>query len=106
MAIEIILTSDGSQTFSTVLDGTSYSFDVSYNIRMGVWVCDISASGVTLVKGVTLVGGVDILNQYTFELGYLFVVNVDNPTKDAIPDNLGIDVKLFKLTEEEVVSLG
>lgn len=106
MASEIILTSDGSQQFSTVLDGVSYTFNVSYNTRMNIWTCTISTGGNVIVSGVVLVGGVDILNQFTFNLKYMFVVNLDNPTIDAGANNLGTDVKLFKLTEAEVLSIG
>jgi hypothetical protein len=106
MALEIVLTSDGSQKFSTVLEGVSYNFKVSYNTRMNVWTCDISTGDTTIVNGVVLVGGVDILNQFTFSLKFLFVVNLDNPILDADSDNLGIEVMLFKLTEDEVFSIG
>lgn len=106
MATEITLTSDGSQRFSTVIDGVSYGFRISYNTRMSIWTCSISTEGTDIVNGIGLLGGVDIVNQFTFALKYLFTVNLDNPTVDAGPDNLGIDVKLFKLTESEVLSLG
>tara|TARA_R110000744_G_scaffold48819_1_gene106337 strand:+ start:513 stop:833 length:321 start_codon:yes stop_codon:yes gene_type:complete len=105
MAIEIKITSDGSQRFSTVLDGKSYTFNISYNRRMNIWTCTISSDGIILVSGVTLVGGVDILNQFTFSLKYLFIVNLDDPTTDANGETLGIDVRLFKLTESEVASI-
>lgn len=106
MAIEIALTSDGSQKFSTVIDGTSYGFRLSYNTRMGIWTCSISVEGVDIVNGIGLLGGVDILNQFTFSLKYMFTINLDNSNVDAGPDNLGTGVRLFKLTEFEVLSLG
>ena len=106
MAQEIILTSDGSQTFTIVLDGVNYSFTVSFNTRMGVWRANIATEGVILANGVTLVGGVDIVKQYTFILENLFMVNLNDPKVDATGDNLGTDVKLFKLTPEEVLSGG
>jgi len=106
MADEILLTSDGSQTFSIALDEVIYNFKVSYNTRAGVWATNISTNGVELVNGVVLVGGVDLLRQFTFILQNLFVVNLSNPLLDAGPDNLGTDVKLFKLSDDEVDTLG
>ena len=106
MAREILLTSDGSQNFSTVLDGVTYEFNISYNIRIGVWTANISVDGIDLVNGVVLVGGVDIVTQFTFDLKNLYMVNVNNPNLDANAENLGTDVKLFKLSDDEVASIG
>ncbi len=106
MAQEIVLTSDGSQNFTIVLDAVTYSFNVSFNTRVGVWTANISREGVELANGITLVGGVDIVQQYTFILKNLFIVNLDNPKVDATEDSLGTDVKLFKLTDAEVASGG
>ncbi len=106
MAQEIVLTSDGSQKFTIVLDGVNYSFNVSFNTRMQVWRANIATEGVTLANGVTLVGGVDILKQYTFILENFFMVNLNDPKIDATADNLGTDVKLFKLSDAEVLAGG
>lgn len=105
MAVEIALTSDGGQKFSTVIEGASYGFLVSYNARMEIWTCTISQNEVDIANGIVLLGGVDILNQYTFSLNNMYVVNIDNPTQDANGNNLGTDVRLFKLTDSEVLDL-
>ena len=106
MALEIPLDQNGSQKFNIVINGKTYEFLVSYNSRMKYWTANISSENVSLVKGISLVGGVDILNQFTLELKRLFMVNIDNPNLDATSDNIGIDVKLYELSEEEVSSNG
>lgn len=106
MPEEITLTSDGSQTFSTVLDGITYDFIINYNTRLNLWTFNLISEGLQLVNGVALLGGVDIVKQYTFSLKNLYSVNIDNPTIDAIESNLGTEVKLYKLTQSEVDTLG
>lgn len=106
MAVEITLTPDGSQIFSTNIEGITYKFKVSFNRRMNLWVASISQGSISLVNGIGLVGGVNILKQYTLSLDYIFIVNLDNSDIDASADNLGISVKMFKLSEEEVGSIG
>jgi len=102
MAQEIILTSDGSQKFTIILDGINYSFNVMYNTRIGIWTANISTEGVELVNGIALVGGVDIVKQFTFALKNLYIVNLNDPKIDATKENLGTDVKLYKLNVAEV----
>lgn len=106
MAQEITLTTDGSQTFSVVLDGATYVFVVSYNYRWGVWTANISSEGVELVNGVALVGGTDIVSQFTFALKNLFMSDLTGQKLDATGDNLGTDVRLYKLTDAEVAANG
>ena len=106
MAVEITLTPDGSQTFSTNIEGVTYKFKVSFNRRMNLWVASISQDSISLVNGIGLVGGVNILKQYPLSLDNIFIVNLDDSDIDASSDNLGISVKLFKLSQEEVDSIG
>lgn len=105
MASEIPLGSEGSQLFTIVIEGITYTFEVSYNTRLAIWTANISYSG-GVVNGLGLLGGVDIINQIPFDLKNLYTVNLDNPNIDASPDDLGEAVKLYNLTDEEVVSLG
>lgn len=106
MAVEIPLTSDGSQKLSTVLNNITYQLEVSYNTRVGVWTMNISRDGNELVNGIVLVGGVDILRQFTLAIENLYVVNTTNPNQDADGNNLGTDVGVFLLTEEEISEIG
>lgn len=106
MAQEILLTSDGSQQFNIVIDGVNYTFTVSYNTRLGIWSAHIASDGVELVNGAALVGGVDIVKQFTFILKNLYIVDLNGTNLDATNSNLGTDVKLFKLTNDEAATLG
>lgn len=107
--IEIPLTSDSAQRFSMNLGGITYSFRVIYNTRanpdLGVWAMDIASGGVDLANGVALVGGSDLMSPYNLELKNLYMVNLTGSTADANASNLGTDVRLFQLTDEEVASV-
>ena len=96
MTQEIVLTSDGSQTFNVVLDGVNYLFEVKFNTRMEYWTANISSEGIEIVNGIGLLGGVDIVQQLTDALKNLFIVNIDESKIDATDENLGTSVKLFK----------
>lgn len=103
--LEIPLSSDAEQIFSIPLDGTLYNFRVIYNTRLGVWSMDISQGSTELCNGITLVSGVDLLSSYRLDLKYLYVFNIVDPSQDATADNLGTDVRLYKLTEEENINV-
>ena len=99
--IEIPLTSDSSQLFSSVINEVRYDFRVYFNFRNTLWNMDISSSGVSILYGVALLGGVDIFKQYNIPIENVYVVNSVN-TDNATSVNLGTDVKLYILTEEEI----
>ncbi len=107
--LEIPLTSDGAQLFSMTIDTVKYDFRVLYNGRAnppnGLWAMDISFGEEELINGVALVGGVDLLSAYNLDLKNMWAINVNGTTEDANADNLGTDVKLFILTDEEVASI-
>ena len=100
--IEIPLTSDPEQLFSIVLNDDTYDVRVTLNSRTGIWSISFSIGDVTLVDGVALLGGIDILDQYNFPIGNIFIVNLDKPDMDPEQDNLGIVARLFMLTDSEV----
>ena len=102
--IEIPLTSDGEQKLSIALNETLYSLRVIYNTRLNLWSLTITTSGVDLATVALVVGG-DILNQYNIGLRNLFVVNTTGSNIDADAENLGTDIKLYHLTDEEVLSV-
>lgn len=102
---EIPLTSNPSQTFSMTLGGVNYNFRVIYNTRLKIWSMDLSAGNTRLADGVALVQGIDILSPYNLALKNLYVLNTSASGADATANNLGTDVKLFLLTDEEVASV-
>ncbi len=106
MPSEIVLSTDGSQNFSTTLDDVVYDFKISYNTRVGIWTADIYQDNIAIVEGIALVGGVDIDKQFTFKLKNLFTVNLSNSNNDAGPDDIGITARLFKFLESEVPAGG
>lgn len=103
--IEIPLNTNPEQIFNITIDDIKYDMRVIYNSRLESWSVDISQNGTALVSGVELLGGVDILGQYNFDLKNMFTVNIFDGKTDAKIDTLGIENKLFVLTDDEVLAL-
>lgn len=101
--IEIPLTSEGAQRLSMTLDGVDYIFVVKYNPRAGIWSLDVTnqLTGRTRTGIAILIGG-DIMSPYNIGIKNLYAINVVNPKLDATDSNLGTEVRLFVLTDEEV----
>lgn len=98
--IEIPLSSEPEQLFSTFISGVKYSFRVIYGIRSG-WSISIYRGEEVLKEGLALKSGVDLLRPYNFGIGEMYLVNLDNPNQEADSDNLGSSVKLFIVSEED-----
>lgn len=99
-AYEIPLSAE-PQTFNIPIGGTTYGFNVQWNIANASWVIDISdASGNPIVSGIPMVTGVDLLEQFGY-LGFQFqlVAQTDN-SPDTVPtfDNLGTTGHLYAVT--------
>jgi len=107
MASQIPLTSDGEQLFIVTLSDRQLAFRVRYNTRQGLWYLDLSDAdtGESLVYGVAMAVGINILEQYHLGLGGLWVLNEVNPTEEAGPTNLGTDIQMYHLTEDEIDSV-
>lgn len=100
--IEIPLSSDVAQQFSSVFNGKASDFRISWNSRWQTWSMDIKQDNVDILTGVPLVSGVDILAPYTLETKNMFIVNLENVNEDPDLENLGVSARLFILTDEEV----
>jgi hypothetical protein len=90
------------QTFNIALTGTTYGFNVQWNVQNASWIIDIAdASGSPIVSGIPMVTGVDLLEQFGY-LGFNFklVAQTDN-SPDTVPafDNLGTTAHLYAITE-------
>ena len=103
--IEIILTNDPSQTFDIVLGNINYEFLIKYNSRVGAWSLDITTGGQLLYSGIALVIGGDIMSPYPEGPTNIYMVNTTGRDMDATAENLGIDVRMFQLTDEEVANV-
>jgi hypothetical protein len=89
------------QTFGITLAGTTYGFDVHWNVQNASWMIDIAdASGNPIVSGIPMVTGADLLEQYSY-LGFQFalVAQTDN-SPDTVPtfDTLGTTSHLYAIT--------
>lgn len=104
--IEIPLTSEPSQTLSMNIDSVVYDFRVIYNTRAQTWSIGITIDSEAIVSGIAIVCGVDLVKQHPgVLLNNLYAFNVVDSNLDATSSNLGSDVKLILLTDDEVSSV-
>ncbi|WP_342111735.1 phage baseplate plug protein [Methylobacterium sp. SI9] len=88
-----------AQRFKLDLNGTIYSFRLTYNdAQDGCWILDIGdENGGVLVAGISLVSGVDLLDQHR-HLGFpgSLVVTTDRGAGEVPTfDGLGVTSHLF-----------
>ena len=104
--IELPVTSDAAQTFTTQLDTAKYTFDIVYNDRSGVWTVSLTntATQVVIADAIPIVLGQGLLSAYNFGIGELFAVDTAGTGKDAGPDDFGDRVKLYWASEAEKVA--
>ena len=97
MILELPLSSDPAQRFTTQLGAKKYDFDVKYNDRSGVWTMDMAdnATKLAILSGIPLVLGQELLEPYNLTMGRMLVVDGTNQGKEAGTDDLGGRVKLY-----------
>lgn len=99
-AYEIPLSAE-PQAFNIPLAGTTYGFNVQWNVQNASWIIDIAdASGNPIVSGIPMVTGADLLEQFGY-LGFQFKMfaQTDNDP-DVVPtfDSLGTTGHLYVTT--------
>lgn len=105
MILELPLSSDAAQIFTTQLGEAKYSFDVRYNDRSGVWTLDLyDASTVLIAASLPMVIGQDLLEPYNLGIGSLLCVDTTGQGLDAGPDDLGDRVKVYWFSHDEVTA--
>lgn len=105
MISEFPLLDGSARNFTLQLGDKKLDFYIKWNDVMQVWTMDITdnATQVTLITGVPLVGGVDVLQPYVLGIGQIRLADVSGHMMDPTLDNLGIDVKIYWLSADEVV---
>lgn len=99
--VEIPLRNDiAAYTFSVDLDNRTFTFDMKFNDRTGLWSFDIlNDAGETLVGGVPLFVKQLLLSRYKHDTrlpqGNLFAQNLVNEDEPPGRDNIGTDVVLL-----------
>lgn len=97
----IPLTNNPSAVFDINIDALQYTIVTKYNTRAGTWSIDLFESGVLLTSGIGLLLGVDIVRQYNYNIGVLFMADLDRLNLDATGEDLGTRVVLVQATQEE-----
>lgn len=103
--IEIILTSESKQKFNINLNNFTYSIEILYNNRTGIWSLSLSENNEKLLESLNLIGGVNLLENYNLSLSNLFIVNLSE-NDDPDFNNLSINCKLVILNDQELVDVG
>lgn len=99
--LEIPLNSSPEQIFDISISGSIYSLRVIYNTRSKVWTADIYRGSTTFISGLTLVGGVDLSAHLNIPIKNLYLVNLEDSSKDPTDSNLGLAARLFIVPEVE-----
>ena len=104
--LEIPVSNDPAQVFTTQLGETKYVFDVKYNDRSGVWTLDLydATTQALVAASLAMVIGHDLLEPYNFGIGRLFCFDMTNQGLDAGPNDLGDRVKLYWFSPDEVTA--
>lgn len=95
---EIELDSDvGHYEFNTELSGQNITFEIKWNEAIKIWTADITnnTTDQVLGYGFALLLGNNIVGQHNFNIGTLFMVDIDDNGIDASDSDLGSRVKLF-----------
>jgi hypothetical protein len=104
MILELPLSNDPAQTFTTQLGPKKYVIEVKYNDRSGVWTMDLADEVTTLplLESIPLVLGTDLLGAYNFGIGSIIVVDTSNRSQDVGATDLGTRVRVYWISPEEV----
>lgn len=105
MIIELPISNDASQIFTTQLGDTKYDFQVVFNERSGVWMLDISdnTTKTPLLTSLALVLGQELFEPYNLNIGRLLVVDTSNQSLEATFDDMGDRVKVYWFSDDEVL---
>lgn len=98
----IPLSQNYSANFTIDLNGEVYAFVTRYNSRFGNWSFDLFRDDVEIASGISMILGSDIIDQYNFNIGVLFMVDLETSTIDATAFDIGTRVVLVHTSEEEI----
>ena len=107
MIIELPLSSDPAQIFTTQLGSVKYDFEVRYNDRSGAWTLDMAdnTTKAAILSGVPLVLGQELFAPYNLNIGRIIVVDTNGTSQDATADanDLGTRVRVYWFSDDEVL---
>jgi hypothetical protein len=105
MIIELPVTTDPAQRFTTQLGDTKIVFDLQWNDRSERFELSLfyDATQEVIVRGLNVVLGCDLLEPFNFNLGHLVVVDTANLHTEANLSNFGTVVKFMWVSADEVL---
>ncbi len=105
MIAELPFSSDPAQKFTSQLGDAKYTIEAKYNDRSGVWTFDLydGTSQQLMVASVPMVLGQDLLEPYNFGIGRIICIDTSKQGVEAGPNDLGVRVKVYWFSEDEVL---
>lgn len=105
MIIELPLSNDAAQAFTTQLGSTKYDFQVVYNERSGVWMLSMydNTTKDPILTSLPLVLGQELFAPYNLNIGRMLVVDLSNQNSEATYNDLGDRVKVYWFSDDEVL---
>jgi len=105
MIIELPLSNDASQAFTTQLGSAKYDFQVVYNERSGVWMLSMydNSTKDPILVSLPLVLGQELFAPYNLNIGRMLVVDLSNQNSEATYNDLGDRVKVYWFSDDEAL---
>lgn len=92
-----------SQSFSIVLDSVSYNMLAKWNSRSEFWTLDIFDDNQNvIISDIALKAGMNLLAPFNFNIGALVVVSASEAAMEMTLSNVGTEVVLLYLTNNEI----
>lgn len=106
MILELPFSNDPAQVFTTQLGEAKYAVEAKYNDRSGVWTLDLydTSTQALIVASLPMVIGQDLLEPYNFGIGSILCVDTSGQGTDAGPDDLGVRVRVYWFSPDEVTA--
>ena len=91
-----------AQRFSIVLNEIAYNMCVVWNSRSQFFTLDIAdENDVVLKANIALRCGLDLLSPFNLGMGRLYAVDMTQTGQEPTLENIGSDVFLFNITDDE-----
>ena len=108
MTIFIVpLENDPNKKFNVDLDGNTYEMDIHWNVADNAWYMHLTGiTNTVTINGVKLATGQNLLKPYSeLDLGAIYMVDETELERDADFDTIGVDVKMYYVTKDDVDSI-
>ncbi len=105
---QIIITSDASQKFTTLLGDNEYSLTIWWSDVGGCWYISIyDAQGNGVIEGARLLPGIPVFGKLvTSFVGNIYPIALSGSIANIGRNDWGVAYNLYYLTPQEIASIG